>query len=93
MKSTVTTNNMVTIPAELSRKMGITSGCRLEWQEPEEGSDEVRVRVLPTRSELARRLKGRWKPLAKGRDLIAELVEERAKEVLAFIDLTESPSA
>ena len=56
MITTVTRKNMVTIPAELSRKMGITPGCRLEWREPEEGSDEVRVRVLPTRGELARRI-------------------------------------
>jgi bifunctional DNA-binding transcriptional regulator/antitoxin component of YhaV-PrlF toxin-antitoxin module len=80
MKTTVTTKNMVTIPAELSRKMGITPGCRLDWQEPEEGSDQVTVRVVPTRGELARRLKGRWKPLAAGRDLVSELIEERVGE-------------
>ncbi len=87
MQTTVTSKNMVTIPAVLSRKMGIRPGCRLEWQEPKEGSDEVRVRVLPTRGELARRLKGRWKPLAKGRDVIAELIEERVQE-----DQEENPS-
>jgi bifunctional DNA-binding transcriptional regulator/antitoxin component of YhaV-PrlF toxin-antitoxin module len=80
MQTTVTTKNMVTIPAELSRKMGITPGCRLDWQEPQEGSDEVLVRVLPTRGELARRIKGRWKHLASGRDVIAELIEERVLE-------------
>lgn len=80
MQTTVTTKNMVTIPAELSRKMGITPGCRLEWQEPEQGRDEVTVRVIPTKAELARRLKGRWKPIAAGRDVIAELIEERVRE-------------
>ena len=80
MQTTVTTKNMVTIPAELSRKMGITPGCRLDWQEPEEGSDQVTVRIVPTRGELARRLKGRWKPLASGRDVIAELIEERVRD-------------
>ena len=80
MQTTVTTKNMVTIPAELSRKMGITPGCRLDWQEPEEGSDQVTVRVGPTRGELARRLKGRWKSMASGRDVIAELIDERVRE-------------
>lgn len=80
MKTTVTTKNMVTIPAEISRKMGIKPGCRLIWQEPEEGSDEIRVRVIPTRADLARRLMGRGKPWAQGRDTVAELIEERARE-------------
>jgi bifunctional DNA-binding transcriptional regulator/antitoxin component of YhaV-PrlF toxin-antitoxin module len=71
MQTTVATKNMVTIPAELSRRMRITPGCRLEWREPEAGSDEVTVRVIPTRGELARRLKGRWKAMASGRDVIA----------------------
>ena len=80
MQTTVTTKNMVTIPAELSRKMGITPGCRIEWREPAEGSDELTVRVIPTRGELARRLMGvacQWSP---ERDVVAELVAERMRE-------------
>ena len=80
MQTTVTTKNMVTIPAELSRMMGITPGCRLEWLKPQAGSDEVRVRVIPTRAELARRLMGsgiKWSP---ERDGVRELVEERVLE-------------
>jgi hypothetical protein len=60
--------------------MGITPGCRLDWQPGEEGGDTVTVRVIPTRGELARRLKGRWKSMASGRDVIAELIEERVRE-------------
>jgi AbrB family looped-hinge helix DNA binding protein len=80
MQTTVTTKNMITIPAEISRKMGITPGCRLDWREPVEGGDEIVVRVIPTRQELARRLKGRGKAWAKGRDVINELIEERSAE-------------
>jgi bifunctional DNA-binding transcriptional regulator/antitoxin component of YhaV-PrlF toxin-antitoxin module len=80
MQTTVTTKNMVTIPAELSRKMGITPGCRLEWQSLGDGSDEIRVRVIPARAELARRLMGRGKDWAPGRDLVAELIDERVRE-------------
>ncbi len=80
MQTTVTTKNMVTIPAELSRRMGITPGCRLEWHEPEEGSDEVRVRVIPTRADLARRLMGSARKWSPERDAVGELVEERARE-------------
>lgn len=80
MQTKVTTKNMVTIPAELSRKMGITPGCRLDWQEPEAGSDEVRVRVIPTRAELARRLMGSGRKWSPKRDSVRELVEDRVRE-------------
>jgi len=80
MQTTVTTKNMVTIPAELSRKMGITPGCRLEWHEPDAGSDEVRVRVIPTRAELARRLMGSGRKWSPERDSGRELIAERGRE-------------
>lgn len=80
MQTTVTTKNMVTIPAALSRKMGITPGCRLEWQEPQEGSDEVTVRVIPTRGERARRLMGAARQWSPDRDAVAELIAERVSE-------------
>lgn len=80
MKTTVTTKNMVTIPAEISRQMGITPGCQLDWQVAAEGTDELRVRVIPTRSELARRLFGSGKRWSPHRDSVAELEVERAQE-------------
>lgn len=80
MQTTVTTKNMITIPAGLSRKMRITPGCRLEWSEPEEGSDEVRVRVIPRRADLAKRLLGSGRKWSPGRDAVRELNEERVRE-------------
>ena len=80
MQTTVTTKNMVTIPAELSRRLGITPGCRLDW-EPVEGSlGEMRVRVIPKRGDLARRLLGgasRWSP---ERDAVRDLIDERTRD-------------
>lgn len=80
MQTTVTTKNMVTIPAEIARKLNITPGCRLDWQIPEQGSEEIRVRVIPTRAELARRLMGCAKHWAPERDAVQELIEERVRE-------------
>lgn len=80
MQTTVTTKNMVTIPAELSRRLSITPGCRLDW-EPVEGSDvEIRVRVIPKRGDLGRRLMGSGAHWSPERDAVAELVAERAEE-------------
>lgn len=79
MTTTVTQKNMVTIPAEVARKMGIKPGSRLDWKAVE-GTDEMLVRVIPDRGELARRLLGTGRKFSPERDAVAELVEERAKE-------------
>ncbi len=77
--TTVTRKNLVTVPAEVARAMGIGPGCRLDWQ-PLKGTEEIRVRVIPRRGDLARRLKGFGRKRAQGRDAVAELVAERAAE-------------
>jgi len=78
MKTTVTTKNMVTIPAELSRRHNVSPGCKLDWESISDS--EVRVRIIPKRGELARRLMGRGRKWSPDRDSVAELVAERAAE-------------
>lgn len=80
MQTTVTTKNMVTIPAELSRRLSITPGCRLDWEPIEGSADELRVRVIPKRADLARRLLGAGAGWSPERDAVAELVAERIEE-------------
>jgi AbrB family looped-hinge helix DNA binding protein len=79
MITTVTDKNRVTIPAEIRRRLGIKPGCRLDWQ-PVEGAEEILVRVIPDRGELARRLLGAGRELAPERDAVVELIQERATE-------------
>jgi AbrB family looped-hinge helix DNA binding protein len=79
MITTVTQKNMVTIPAEVGRKLGIRPGWKLDWQ-PVEGKEEILVRVIPDRGELARRLLGAGRKFSPNRDAGAELVAERASE-------------
>lgn len=79
MITTVTQKNMVTIPAEVGRKLGIKPGWKLDWQ-PIEGSDEILVRVIPDRGERARRLVGAGREFSPDRDAVAELIAERASE-------------
>jgi len=45
-----------------------------------EGKDEILVRVIPDRGELARRLLGAGRRFSPERDAVAELVAERAAE-------------
>ena len=80
MITTVTQKNMVTIPAEIGRRYGIKPGYKLDWQ-PVEGKDELLVRIIPDRAELARRLLGSGRDLfPPGRDIIKEVDEERERE-------------
>ena len=79
MITIVTQKNMVTIPAAISREFGIKPGWKLEWQ-PIENSDQILVRVIPDRGELARRLAGTGKSCSPDRDAVAELIEERESE-------------
>lgn len=79
MITTVTQKNMVTIPAEVGRKFGIKPGWRLDWQ-PVEGREEILVRVIPDRGELARRLLGSGRKFSPERDAVSELVSERSAE-------------
>ena len=79
MITTITRKNIVTIPAEIGRRLGIKPGYRLDWQ-PVEGKEEILVRVIPDRGELARRLLGAGRKFAPERDAVAELVQERAAE-------------
>ena len=79
MITTVTPTNMIPIPAEVKQRFGLKPGDRLDWQ-PVEGKDEILVRVIPDRGELARRLLGAGRRFSPTRDAVAELVAERTLE-------------
>lgn len=79
MITTVTQKNMITIPAEVSHRLGIKPGWKLDWQLVE-GKDEILVRVIPDRGELARRLLGAGRQFSPQRDSVAELIAEREAE-------------
>jgi len=79
MITTVTQKNMVSSPAEIWRKLGIKPGYRLDWQLIE-GKEEILVRVIPDRAELAKRFMGLGAGRAPERDIVSELDTEREKE-------------
>ena len=66
----------IPIPDDISRQFGIQPGWRLDWS-PIEGRDEILIRVIPGRGELARRLLGAGQRFSPERDSIAELIAER----------------
>lgn len=79
MITTVTKKNTVAIPAEIRRRYGVKPGYRLEWRAGE-AADEIRVRFIPERGVLARRLLGAGRCFSPERDAVAELIAERTVE-------------
>jgi len=79
MESTVTTKNMTSIPVAVTRKTGIKPGWKLEWIFGDK-PDELTVKVIPDKTEMANRLYGKGENLARGRDVLAELIREREEE-------------
>ncbi|MDR1191383.1 MAG: AbrB/MazE/SpoVT family DNA-binding domain-containing protein [Verrucomicrobiales bacterium] len=81
MITTVTSKNMVTVPAEIGRQVGIKPGYRLDWSIAKNKPETLTVKVIPTRGELARRLCGVGKKYFPKRDLVAELMREREEDL------------
>lgn len=97
MITRVTQKNMVTIPAAISRQFSITPGCRMDWRAVEGAPDQIRVKVIPKRGNLAQRLKGSGKLYSPERDAVSELVHRDdhirriPEDVLACLDLERAP--
>jgi len=79
MTTTVTENNLVSIPLDLAREFDIHPGTRLEWAKAGEGV--ITVKPLPDRGELARQLMGAGRHLLKlGTDPIGDLIQARERD-------------
>lgn len=79
MITTVMQNNRIEIPEEIVRHFGIKPGHCLDWQ-PGEDKDEIRIRIVSDRGELARRIMGAGRCYSPERDSVAELIAERSAE-------------
>ncbi|MFZ4791164.1 MAG: AbrB/MazE/SpoVT family DNA-binding domain-containing protein [Candidatus Competibacteraceae bacterium] len=79
MMTTVAEKNQVALPAELAHALNIKPGTQLEWIQEQGGI--LRVKLLPSRGELADRLQGLGRGwLHPGDDPVARLFEERSRE-------------
>ena len=79
MVSTVTTQNMTSIPVSISRLLGIRPGWKLDWS-PGGKPDELIVKIIPDRVEQARRLFGQGRDRGTGHEVVAELLREREEK-------------
>jgi len=79
MTTTVTTKNMISVPAELARRFGIKPGYTFDWAAGDQ-PDEILVRVVPDRSVLSKRLMGAGANFSPGRSAVDELIRERQED-------------
>ena len=80
MTTLVTGKNQITIPAEVSRELGITRGSCIEWKLTP-GRRQVVMMVMPSRGELARSVQGAGRKHVKpGDDLVKDLITMRERE-------------
>jgi hypothetical protein len=79
MTTTVTTKNMVSVPAELAKMFGIKPGYTFDWA-PTGKPDEIKVTVVPDRAVLSKRLRGAGANFSPARSAVGELIRERQED-------------
>lgn len=79
MTTTVTTKNMVSVPAELAKMFGIKPGYTFDWV-PTGKPDEIKVTVVPDRAVLSKRLRGAGANFSPARSAVGELIRERQED-------------
>lgn len=74
MTTTLTGKNQITVPAEITRKLGLTPGTRFDWALGDQ-PNQITITVKPTRKQLLQRV----------RELGRQARRPRMDEVAAFV--------
>ena len=77
MTTTLTGKNQITVPAEITQRLGLTTGARFDWAVCEQ-PNKIIVTIQPTRKQLLERARtiGR-KFRRRGQNPVADLIRER----------------
>ncbi len=80
MTTTLTGKNQITVPAEITQRLGLTTGARFDWAVGEQ-PNQIIVTIQPTRKQLLERARtiGR-KFQQRGQNAIARLIREREED-------------
>ncbi len=81
MTTTLTGKNQVTVPAEITQKLGLTPGTLFDWSLTDDPK-QIIIRIRPSRRELLERIEqlGRRRPQPTGSNPIGDLVRERVQD-------------
>jgi bifunctional DNA-binding transcriptional regulator/antitoxin component of YhaV-PrlF toxin-antitoxin module len=80
MTTTLTGKNQITVPAGITRKLGLRTGAQFDWAVSDQ-PNKIIVTVRPTRRQLLERVRAIGRKYNKrGRNPIADLIREREED-------------
>jgi AbrB family looped-hinge helix DNA binding protein len=80
MTTTLTGKNQITVPAEITQKLGLAAGTQFDWAVGDQ-PNQITITIKPTRKQLLQRIRelGR-KAKRPGVDQVAEFVKWREED-------------
>lgn len=82
MTTTLTGKNQITVPAEITQKLGLTAGAQFDWAMGDQ-PNKLTITIKPTRKQLLERVRelGRKAKARRPRgDAVAEFVKWRTAD-------------
>lgn len=80
MTTTLTGKNQITVPAEITQKLGLMIGAQFDWALGDQ-ANKIVITIKPTRSQMlarVRKIGQKWKQ--PGKDPIGELMRSRVQD-------------
>ena len=82
MTTTLTGKNQITVPAQITRKLGLTPGARFDWAVSNQ-PNKIIITIQPTRKQLLEEVRAIGRKFKKpGPDPIGKLIRERVQDDL-----------
>jgi bifunctional DNA-binding transcriptional regulator/antitoxin component of YhaV-PrlF toxin-antitoxin module len=80
MTTTLTGKNQITVPAEITQKLGLTAGAQFDWAVGDQ-PNKITITIQPSRKQLLERVRELGRNYRKpGPNSIADLVREREED-------------
>ena len=82
MTTTLTGKNQITVPAQITQKLGLTPGARFDWAVSNQ-PNKIIITIQPTRKQLLEEVRAIGRKFKKsGHDPIGDLIRERVQDDL-----------
>lgn len=82
MTTTLTGKNQITVPAQITRKLGLTPGARFDWAVSHQ-PNKIIITIKPTRKQLLGEVRAIGRKFKQpGHDPIGDLIRERVQDDL-----------
>lgn len=83
MTTTLTGKNQITVPVEITQKLGLKSGAQFDWAVGDQ-PDKIIITIKPTRKQMLERVRSIGRKFKRpGQDPIADLIREREEDDLS----------